>query len=174
MYCNIESAPHRLDYEHSVLFTPAALEFLAKFFTRFDHQFEQLMLQRARRRIDLLEHKWQPTFHRNTIATTTDWTIDSIPERLQCRKLDLGDVSPANTTSFVDALYANVQGVQVDFDDGHCPTWRNTIQGLFNVTAAIHARLPGAPSDMKAAPILMLRPRAFNMIEHNCMVRTLI
>lgn len=60
--------------------------------------------------------------------------------------------------------------LQVDFDDGHCPTWRNTIQGIYNVTAAVHSRLPGAPADMTAAPILMLRPRAFNMIEHNCMV----
>lgn len=170
MRCNIESAPNRLDYEHSVLFTPTAVEFLTEFFSRFDQQVEQLMLQRAKRRIELFENKWQPKFRQNTVATTTNWTIDVIPDRLQCRKLDLGDVSPANTISFVDAMYANVQGIQVDFDDGHCPTWRNTIQGLYNVTAAIHSRLPGAPADMTAAPILMLRPRAFNMIEHNCMV----
>lgn len=35
---------------------------------------------------------------------------------------------------------------------------------------AIHSELSGGPNDMKQAPILMLRPRAFNMIEHHCMV----
>lgn len=35
---------------------------------------------------------------------------------------------------------------------------------------AIHSLLPNGPSDITKAPILWMRPRAFNMIEHNCMV----
>lgn len=42
--------------------------------------------------------------------------------------------------------------------------------GIYNVTAAVHSILPGAPSDMTKAPTLMLRPRALNMIEHHCLV----
>ena len=61
----------------------------------------------------------------------------------------------------------------MDFDDGHCPTWRNTVQGLYNVTAAVHHNLQGGPADITIAPILMMRPRAFNMIEHHCMVSPL-
>lgn len=58
----------------------------------------------------------------------------------------------------------------MDFDDGHCPTWRNTILGLYNVTSAVHSMLPNGPANIEKTPILWLRPRAFNMIEHHCMV----
>lgn len=42
--------------------------------------------------------------------------------------------------------------------------------GIYNVTAAVHSTLPGGPTDMTKAPTLMMRPRAFNMIEHHCLV----
>lgn len=57
----------------------------------------------------------------------------------------------------------------MDFDDGHCPSWRNQLQGLHNVYLAVRHQLPGTPS-LQDAPILMLRPRAWNMTEHNVMV----
>lgn len=59
---------------------------------------------------------------------------------------------------------------QVDFDDGHCPTWRNTIHGIFNVAMAAQSRLKNGPKSIEEAPILWMRPRAFNMIEHHCMI----
>lgn len=87
-------------------------------------------------------------------------------ERLQNRHLDLGDVSPSDYIQFISAMKANVQGIQVDFDDGHCPTWKNQIIGLHNVYRAVHNEIPNVPLISKA-PVLMLRPRAWNMIEHN-------
>lgn len=59
-----------------------------------------------------------------------------------------------------------MQGIQVDFDDGHCPTWRNQITGLHNVYKAVRNELANVPI-ISEAPILMLRPRAWNMLEHN-------
>jgi malate synthase A len=63
-------------------------------------------------------------------------------------------------------LKTNVQGIQVDFDDGHCPTWRNQIIGLYNIYQVVHNEIPNIPK-ISDAPILMFRPRAWNMIEHN-------
>lgn len=40
---------------------------------------------------------------------------------------------------------------QIDFDDGFCPTWRNIVLGIYNVTAAVHSILPGGPTDMTKA-----------------------
>ena len=78
-------------------------------------------------------------------------------------------MSPSNYEHFTSSLKANVQGVQVDFDDGHCPTWKNQIHGLYNVYRAVHDEIPNVPT-IAEAPILMLRPRAWNMIEHNISV----
>lgn len=35
---------------------------------------------------------------------------------------------------------------------------------------AVHSMLPNGPAYIEKSPILWLRPRAFNMIEHHCMV----
>uniref|UniRef100_U5EYD5 malate synthase n=1 Tax=Corethrella appendiculata TaxID=1370023 RepID=U5EYD5_9DIPT len=165
---NIETAPHRLEAAHAYLFTKESLNFLHDFITEFDDELEKLHKKRLERNLQIKSGKWRPEF--NNFSETTDWTIEELPERLKNRKLDLGDVSPANTTYFVDCLYTNVQGIQVDFDDGHCPTFRNTILGLYNVCLAVNSKLPGAPSNIQKCPLLMLRPRAFNMIEQNCMI----
>ncbi|XP_026331951.1 uncharacterized protein LOC113239246 isoform X2 [Hyposmocoma kahamanoa] len=86
------------------------------------------------------------------------------------RHLDLGDVSASNTAHFVSALNSDVQGIQVDFDDGHCPTWRNQLLAFQNINLAVQGKLPGAPPSITTCPVLMLRPRAWNMIEHNILI----
>lgn len=63
-----------------------------------------------------------------------------------------------------------MEGIQVDFDDGHCPTWKNQLVGYQNISLAVNGKLPGAPMNIAMSPILMLRPRAWNMIEHNILV----
>ncbi|XP_054648273.1 malate synthase-like isoform X2 [Dunckerocampus dactyliophorus] len=59
---------------------------------------------------------------------------------------------------------------QVDFDDGNCPTFYNQIKGIHNVLTAVHNAFPDAPH-ISQAPVLMIRPRAWNMVEHNMMVK---
>ncbi|XP_035905816.1 malate synthase-like isoform X1 [Anopheles stephensi] len=164
----IEAAPQRLEAAYREIFTDGALQFLARLVAEFDSEAEQLLQNRVKRRLLIEEGSWVPEFCNP--SESLEWTVEPLPARLRNRKLDLGDVSPANTVHFTDCLYANVQGIQVDFDDGHCPTWRNTIQGISNVTRAVQGTLQGAPADVQAYPLLMLRPRAFNMIEHHCIV----
>ena len=41
------------------------------------------------------------------------WQVSVIPERLQCRAVDLGDISPANTELFLKALNSPACGIQV-------------------------------------------------------------
>ena len=43
----------------------------------------------------------------------SDWQIDTIPVRLQNRKLDLGDISPCRTELLIDSMKSSVQGIQV-------------------------------------------------------------
>lgn len=110
-----------------------------------------------------------PTFSKNPKACEGDWVVAPVPRRLVDRRIDLGDVSPANTEKFIEALLCPVNGIQTDFDDGHCPTWRGQLCGLYNVYRAVFGLIPNVP-DITQVPILMLRPRAWNMIEHNMLV----
>lgn len=59
----------------------------------------------------------------------------------------------------------------MDFDDGHCPTWSNTLRSHKNVMDAVRGRLqvPSAGLEMAEDPALLLvRPRAWNMDETVC------
>lgn len=84
---------------------------MREFITEFDVKVDGLLLERERRRIDIANGNWKAQFKRNN---GNQWNIAEIPKKIQNRKLDLGDISPANTISFTDALYADVQGIQVE------------------------------------------------------------
>lgn len=106
----LEGPPQRLENQFSRIFTKSAKQFLCELVTEFDSKVELLLLQREKRRIDITNGIWKPQFDK---IDDTDWEISEIPQRIRNRKLDLGDISPANTISFTDALYADVQGIQV-------------------------------------------------------------
>ncbi|XP_066998901.2 malate synthase isoform X2 [Anabrus simplex] len=165
----LDPAPQGLEASYSVLFTPEAIQFVAELAATFSLQIDQLYWQRLNRKCANLRAFQKPQFLDSPERRDPNWKISPVPARLQNRHLDLGDVSPANTSHFVNSLQADVQGVQVDFDDGHCPTWQNQIIGLHNVYRVVHGQIPGLAS-IQSLPVLMLRPRAWNMAEHNMMV----
>ena len=54
-----------------------------------------------------------PKFPEHSECRNKDWRVAPVPTRLQCRHIDLGDVSPSNTDHFIAALNSKAQGVQV-------------------------------------------------------------
>lgn len=106
----LEGAPQRLQKQYDTIFTKSAKEFLWELVTKFDTKVERILLEREKRKIDIATGKWVPKFQ---TVQPSDWTIAEIPQRIRNRKVDLGDISPANTVAFTDALYADVQGIQV-------------------------------------------------------------
>lgn len=74
----------------------------------------KMLRQRVLRRCEVESGK-RPEFVAKRANTSTKWKIDPIPRRLQNRKLDLGDISPARLDLLVAALNTDVQGIQVKF-----------------------------------------------------------
>ncbi|XP_059821168.1 malate synthase-like [Hypanus sabinus] len=167
----IEPPPETLKVEFQTLLTSEAIQFLAELVSTFDEDVEEIFQLRIVKKLGLDRLGGLPEFlpHTSHIREDQSWKVRPVPRRLQNRHVDLGDVSPANTECFIRALCSTVQGIQTDFDDGHCPTYFNQLQGLFNVYKAVHNQFPDIPPISKV-PILMLRPRAWNMVEHNLMV----
>lgn len=59
----------------------------------------------------------------------------------------------------------------MDFDDGHCPTWNNTIKGHFNLLQAAQGLLEaGGKTIVENPALLVVRPRAWNMDEQHMIV----
>lgn len=159
----------KLEELQKTIFSSEVLEFIAALHRNFDEKIELLYENRKRRAVEIKNDPFID-FKNSPERRDKSWKIAPLPIRLQNRHLDLGDVSASNTAHFVVALNEDVQGIQVDFDDGHCPTWRNQLLAFNNINLAVSGKLQGAPLTITTCPVLMFRPRAWNMIEHNILV----
>lgn len=162
--------PSCYEVEFQTILTPNAVKFVAELVREFNRNVDEMLKQRTRRKMDLNSSGELPSFltHSPEVQDET-WKVSPVPQRLQCRTVDLGDISPANTELFKRALKSSACGIQTDFDDGHCPSWSNQLLGLYNIYQFVHGKMTGVPL-ISSAPVIMLRPRAWNMPELNLMV----
>uniref|UniRef100_A0A3P9KGL9 malate synthase n=1 Tax=Oryzias latipes TaxID=8090 RepID=A0A3P9KGL9_ORYLA len=167
----LSPAPPGLHAEYAELFSTDCLYFLGELISTFDEDVDQILQLRASRKVQLDLSGDLPNFLESTahIRADTSWGVLPVPPRLQKRHVDVGDTAPCDTQRFIRALQSTAQGIQVDFDDGNCPTFYNQIKGIHTVVQAVRSLLPDVPH-ISEAPVLMLRPRAWNMVEHNMMV----
>ncbi|XP_056327676.1 malate synthase-like isoform X2 [Danio aesculapii] len=167
----LETPPSGLEREFQTLFTSDALRFLSELISAFQSEVDKVLNLRVLRKVQLDLTGELPGFLQDTAHIRNDpsWRVSPVPHRLHCRHVDIGDLSPCDTQRLVMGLKSTAQGLQVDFDDGNCPTYRNQIKGIYNVYQAVHNQFQDAPP-ISQAPVLMLRPRAWNMVEHNMMV----
>ncbi|XP_071769701.2 malate synthase-like [Centroberyx gerrardi] len=167
----LSPSPPGLEAEYGTLFTANSLRFLHKLISKFDEEVDQVLRLRVSRKTQLDLSGGLPGFSEATTHVRRDptWRVLPVPPRLQKRHVDIGDLAPCDTQRFIQALQSPAQGIQVDFDDGNCPTYHNQIKGIHNVYKAVHNQFPNAPP-ISQAPVLMLRPRAWNMVEHSMMV----
>ncbi|XP_056419112.1 malate synthase-like isoform X2 [Hyla sarda] len=167
----LSDAPFGLEEEFNALLTPDAIHFLAQLTSTFNNKVDKILWNRAARKVELDLTNSYPNFPLDTahIRNDTKWRVAAVPRRLQNRHVDIGDTAPYQTERFHRALMSSAEGIQVDFDDGNCPTFYNQIKGIFNVCQVVHNKIPGLPP-VSEAPVLMLRPRAWNMVEHNMLI----
>ncbi|TKS71985.1 Malate synthase [Collichthys lucidus] len=167
--------PSGLTAEYETLFTTDSLLFLQNLISTFDEEVDEVLRLRISRKVHLDLSGDLPSFLESTehIRRDPSWRVLPVPPRLQRRHVDIGDLAPCDTQRFIKALQSPAQGIQVDFDDGNCPTYHNQIKGIHNVLKAVHNQIPNVPH-ISQAPVLMLRPRAWNMVEHNMMATVLI
>ncbi|KAM4621515.1 malate synthase-like [Polymixia lowei] len=165
-------SPPGLEAEYGTLFTAESLLFLHELVSTFDEEVDQVLWLRLSRKTQLDLSGDLPGFLDATSWVRSDptWRVLPVPPRLQRRHVDVGDLAPCDSQRLIQALQSPAQGLQIDFDDGNCPTYYNQIKGIHNVYKAVHNHFPNAPP-ISQAPVLMLRPRAWNMVEHNMMVK---
>ncbi|OWF46599.1 uncharacterized protein LOC110455515 [Mizuhopecten yessoensis] len=165
----ISDPPAQLKTAFKTLLTLEAVKFLDDLVRQFEDAVDQMLINRRLKKLDLDTSGKLPNFPVDDRVRQGDWSVAPIPERLRCRHVDLGDVSPSNIEHFEAALKSTAQGIQTDFDDGHCPTWTNQLGGLYNVYRAVHGQIPGVAA-IDRLPVIMMRPRAWNMVEPNVLV----
>lgn len=142
-------------------------EFLTCLLHDFKDDIDDLYSRRILRQLDCTINL--PTFDKKTadIRNDTTWCISPLPCEIKDRRIDLGDVSPCDINHLKKALSSSAQGIQVDFDDGFCPTWENTLKGHWNLKQCIKKEYYSNSNkeDNIRRVVLLIRPRAWNMHE---------
>ncbi|CAJ0954511.1 unnamed protein product [Ranitomeya imitator] len=141
----LSDPPFGLENEFNTLLTPDAIRFLAQLTSTFNNDVDKILWNRTLRKVELDLNNSYPDFSLDTvhIRNDTTWRVAAVPRRLQNRHVDIGDTAPCHTERFHRALMSTAQGIQVDFDDGNCPTFYNQIKGIFNIYQVVHGKIPG-------------------------------
>lgn len=84
------------------------------FFWIFSHFYKVLNL-RVLRKVQLDLTGELPGFLQDTAHIRNDptWRVNPVPDRLHCRHVDIGDLSPCNTQRLIMGLKSTAQGLQV-------------------------------------------------------------
>ena len=73
-----------------------------------------MLRHRTIRKLHLNDSGELPFFQpQSVVVRDKTWKVSPVPARLQCRAVDLGDISPANTELFTKALNSPACGIQV-------------------------------------------------------------
>ena len=130
------------------IFTSDLIDFLSEIGEKFQSKIEFLLEQRKTKKIALnnLSNAQDIVEFLNKNAPPLkekSWNIEPLPKRIQNRKIDAGDVSPAFLESLERYLSTDpdqLQGIQVDFDDGHCPTIGNQLKSWKNIRQIVQTK----------------------------------
>jgi malate synthase len=155
----------------SEVLTPDALEFVAKLQREFNPRRKELLQKRSERqkRLDAGE---MPGFLEETRnVREADWKVPPPPKDLEDRRVEI--TGPTDRKMVVNALNSGARVFMADFEDANSPTWKNMVEGHFNLTDAIERRIDFKQADGKEyklnekVAVLLVRPRGWHLPERH-------
>ncbi len=157
------------------ILTPEALAFVAKLQRSFNPTRKQLLALRRERQARINAGEL-PDFLASTqdIRNDTSWKVGSIPDDLQCRRVEI--TGPVERKMMINALNSGANAFMADFEDANSPTWENLMQGHRNLRDAINRTISFENPDGKkyrlneTVATLLVRPRGWHLDEKHILV----
>jgi len=159
--------------DRSIL-TPEAVSFLVSLSQEFDERRQQL-LARRRERQQAIDRGEIPQFLPETASIRdSDWMAAPIPADLQDRRVEI--TGPVDRKMIINALNSGASVFMADFEDSNSPTWRNNLDGQFNLRDAVNGTISYTSPEGKRyelgarTAVLMVRPRGWHLNEKHFLV----
>ncbi|MFI7207916.1 malate synthase [Micromonospora aurantiaca (nom. illeg.)] len=144
------------------LFTPQALEFLARLHTRFAPIRRRVLSGRAKRRLSLL-NGGALRLSELTEPSMTDWRVADCPPDLLDRRVEIaGPVTPRIAAR---ALASGAQVWIADLEDATTPSWQNLLTAYATLVAVVRD-----PGDHRRRATIVVRPRGWHLEECHVLV----
>jgi malate synthase len=157
------------------ILTPAALAFLEKLVREFEPTRQKILAKRVERQ-KKIDGGAMPDFLSATKSIRDDksWRVASIPADLQDRRTEI--TGPVDRKMVINALNSGAKVFMADFEDAMSPTWKNLIEGQFNLRDAVRRSISFASPEGKKYSLnektatLMVRPRGWHLPEKHVLV----
>ena len=111
----------------SQILTPEALKFIGTLSREFESQRKSLLLHRQKRQTEIDNGKLPDFLPETQDIRESDWKVAPIPDDLKDRRVEI--TGPVDRKMIINALNSGASTYMADFEDSHCPTWTNTIDG---------------------------------------------
>ncbi|HTD80639.1 MAG TPA: malate synthase A [Thermoplasmata archaeon] len=151
------------------LFSREALEFLADLHRGFNATRFDLLNRRAERQTRINRGATLDFLPETQSVRDGSWRIAPVPADLQDRRVEI--TGPTDRKMMINALNSGAKGFMADFEDANVPTWRNVVDGQWNLIAAVGGRIEYTSPEGKTyrlgskAATLLVRPRGWHLPE---------
>jgi malate synthase len=158
----------------SRILTPEALAFVGDLARRFDDRRRELMARRETVQADIDAGRLPDFLSETKAVRNGDWTVAPVPTDLADRRVEI--TGPVDRKMVINALNSGAKTFMADFEDSHCPSWSNTIDGQINLRDAVNRTIefknPAGKTyrlnDQTAT--LIVRPRGWHLVEKHVLV----
>src|SRR6516164_6249390 len=158
-----------LSKTQSEILTEKAVSFLARLARRFEDSRQELLRRRRARQQEIDTGKMPDFLAETAPIRTANWAVAPIPNDLLDRRVEI--TGPVDRKMIINALNSGANVFMADFEDSNSPTWRNTIEGQFNLRAAVRHEIAFASPEGKQYRLnptiatLLVRPRGWHLVE---------
>ncbi|MGD0362726.1 MAG: malate synthase A [Bryobacteraceae bacterium] len=170
---NIQIAASVTEADRSIL-TPEAVNFLRALAQNFEGRRQELLARRHYRQQEI-DRGVMPQFLPETAwIRNAEWIAAPIPADLQDRRVEI--TGPVDRKMIINALNSGASVFMADFEDSNSPTWRNNLDGQFNLRDAVNGTIGYVSPEGKRyelgerIAVLMVRPRGWHLDEKHFLV----
>jgi len=161
--------------EHAKIITYKSLSFLAQLQRHCGEKRLQLLEKRKLSSQEIAKGNF-PGFPRETKEVREgNWVARPPPEDLLDRRVEI--TGPVSRKMVINALNSGAKTFMADFEDSHCPTWENNLDGQVNLRDAVKGTISFYDArknknyQLKPNPaVLLVRPRGWHLDEAHIFV----
>src|SRR3569833_695717 len=157
------------------ILTPEAVALLGRLSDQIETTRRDLLARRVQRLADLRAGKLFDFLLETASVRAGKWTVAPIPPELQDRRIEI--TGPVDRKMGINALNSGANCFMADFEVSNSPTWRNSIDGQFNLRDAVRGTIEyqspeGKQYKLGEKPaILFVRPRGWHHVEKHVLVK---
>jgi malate synthase len=158
----------------SRILTPEAMAFVGALSRQFDDRRRELMARRETVQADIDAGRLPDFLPETKSIRDGDWTVAPVPADLADRRVEI--TGPVDRKMVINALNSGAKTYMADFEDSHCPTWSNTIDGQINLRDAVNRTIEFKSPTGKTYRLddrtatLIVRPRGWHLVEKHMLV----